>query len=278
MPVDEELVGEAASVLGVKVVRDLRSGGQKTVRLVLRGAEELVMKVIALESGAPDALRRAQREVDLLQSVDDEHVVKVASDLAELGEPVRGAAWLEQYLEGQDLGELVDAEWPWDEVAEMAVDVARGLSALHAVKVVHRDLSANNVRRLGNGQYVVMDPGFARHTLRSDLTIGAQPGTPGFLSPEHLLAYSAVPTAASDVFCVGILMFLTLTGHLPIPFTGDAAEYISRLARVETLKLEAFRTDLPDEVVDLVERCMHPQPARRFRNGQRLREALEALP
>jgi eukaryotic-like serine/threonine-protein kinase len=275
--VDDELLNDAASVLGIDVVRDLRSGGQKTVRLVRRDSEELVMKVIALDSGAPDALRRAQREVELLQNVSDAHVVKVASDLAELGEPVRGAAWLEQYLEGEDLSDLVGPEWPWDDVAAMALDVACGLGALHAVKVVHRDLSANNVRRLGSGQYVVMDPGFARHTLLSDLTVGGQPGTPGFLSPEHLFAYSAVPTAASDVFCVGILMFLTLSGHLPIPFTGDAADYISRLARVETLDLVSFRTDLPPDVVDLVRRCMHPQPARRFRNGNRLREALEAL-
>jgi hypothetical protein len=37
----------------------------------------------------------------------------------------------------------------------MALDVARGLAALHAVKVVHRDLSANNVRRLSPGGYGV---------------------------------------------------------------------------------------------------------------------------
>lgn len=278
VPVDDELLNEAMSVLEVTSVRDLGSGGQKTVWLVARNSEELVMKVIAIDSGAPDALRRAQREVELLQRVDDPHVVKVASGLAEIGDPIRGAAWLEQYLEGEDLAALVGSEWAWDDVATMALDVARGLGALHAVKVVHRDLSSNNVRRLASGQYVLMDPGFARHTLLSDLTVGGQPGTPGFLSPEHLLAYSGVPTPSSDVFCVGILMFLTLTGHLPIPFTGDAADYISRLARVEALNLESFRSDLPDDVIRLVGRCMHPQPARRFRNGQRLAEALEALP
>lgn len=236
------------------------------------------MKVVALDSSSPAALRRAQREVELLQEVNDAHVVKVASELVELRDPPEGAAWLEEYLEGEDLGDLVGSQWSWPDVAEMAADVASGLAALHSVKVVHRDLSVNNVRRVTDGRYVVMDPGFARHTLRSDLTVGGQPGTPGFLSPEHLLAYSGVPTAASDVFCVGILMFLALTAQLPIPYAGDAADYISRLARVEMLDLESLRTDLSADVVALIQRSMHPQPARRFRNGERLADAIRSLP
>lgn len=277
MPVDEDLINAAMKALGVTPVSELRSGGQKTVRLVARDGEEAVMKVIAMDSSHPDALRRAQREVELLQEVSNDHVVKVASDLVELSGSTRGAAWLEEYLDGDDLGDLVGDQWSWDDTVAMGRDVAEGLSALHAVKVVHRDLSVNNIRRLTSGRYVVMDPGFARHTLKSDLTFGGQPGTPGFLSPEHLHGYSGAPTAASDVFCVGILMFLALTGHLPIPFSGDAGDYVSRLSRVEALALEQFRDDIPEGVAALVQRCLHSQPARRPRNGQRLVESLERV-
>lgn len=276
MPVDQGLIDEALAAFGATEVRPLRDGGQKTVRLVDRGAEQLVLKVIAIDSAAPDALRRAQREVELLQRVDDPHVVKVASDLVELGDPIAGGAWLEGYLEGQDLGELLGQPWPWPDVAVMAKEVGTGLAALHDVKVVHRDLSANNIRRTPGG-YVVMDPGFARHTTRSDITVGGQPGTPGFLSPEHVQAYSGAPTAASDVFCVGILMFVALTGQLPIPFTGDAADYVSRLSRVEVVDIKSLRDDLPDPAVALIRRCLHPQPARRPLNGARLAQLVEAL-
>jgi eukaryotic-like serine/threonine-protein kinase len=277
VPVDEQLMTAAQAALDVTAVRDLRAGGQKTVRLVARDGEELVLKVIAVESGLPDALRRAKREVELLQQIDHPNVVKVASDLVELGDPVRGAAWLEEYLEGDDLGDLIGSEWPWDDVARMGRDVSSGLAALHAAKVVHRDLSVNNVRRLTDGSYVVLDPGFARHLLRSDLTFGGQPGTPGFFSPEHLQSYSGAPSPASDVFCVGILMFLLLTTRLPIPFTGDGPDYVSRLSRGETEDLTALRPDLPGPAVGLVKRCLHPQPARRPRNGSRLAEEIEAL-
>jgi eukaryotic-like serine/threonine-protein kinase len=277
VPVDQILIDEAMQRFGLTAVRDLRNGGQKTVRLVERNGEELVLKVITTDSGLPDALRRAQREVELLQRVDNPHVVKVASELVELGNPVCGAAWLEEYLDGDDLSDCIGTLWSWDEAAAMAHDVATGLAALHTVKVVHRDLSSNNIRRLQSGRFVVMDPGFARHTLRSDLTVGGQPGTRGFLSPEHLQPYSGAPSPASDVFCVGILIFLALSSHLPIPFSGDVADYIAQLSRVETLDLQSFRADLHDEQVALVRRCLHSQPARRPRNGTRLVEALEAV-
>lgn len=277
MAVDQKMIDQAAAALGVSLEQPLKQGGQKTVLLVSRGGEKFVMKVISTGSTLPDALRRATREVELLTTVDDDNVVKVASELVELGDNPDGVAWLEEYLEGEDLSDAFQRPWGWDETKAMALDVARGLAALHAVKVVHRDLSANNVRKLEGGRYVVMDPGYARHTEKSQLTAVGQPGTPGFLSPEHLQGYSGVPNAASDVFSVGILMYLALTNTLPIPFTGDIGDYAIRLSNVTIDDIATRRGDLADPAVDLVRRALHPQPARRYRNGKRLADALEAL-
>jgi eukaryotic-like serine/threonine-protein kinase len=184
MHVSNKLIQQAFQALEVVHVRDLRDGGQKTVKVVRRGDDEFVMKIVAIGSSSPDALSRARREVELLRSIDHPHLVHAASDLIELSSPVEGAAWLEEFLDGDDLRELLVKPWNWEETTAMASDVARGLSALHAVGVVHRDLSASNVRRRSNGSYVVIDPGFARHTLRTGLTIGGQPGTIGFFTPS----------------------------------------------------------------------------------------------
>lgn len=271
------MIDDAAQDLGVTVSRPLKQGGQKTVLLVERGSDNFVMKVMSTGSTLPDALKRAVREVELLKSIDHPNVVKVASDLVELGDPPEGVAWLEEFLDGDDLSDVLAAPWNWDATRTMGLDISRGLAALHEKKVVHRDLSANNVRRLTTGDHIVMDPGYARHTGRSDLTAAGQPGTPGFLSPEHLQGYSGVPTAASDVFAVGILMHLALTGDLPIPFTGDVGDYAARLAAVQVNDIKAARPDLNDPAANVIRRCLHPQPARRYRNGSRLADALEAF-
>jgi len=276
--VDPALIAEACDGLGVKDVREIGApGGQKVVRQVARGRDDLVMKVVALRSSAPTTLKRAEREVELLQSLTSPHVVRVESELITIGTPVRGAAWLEEFLDGADLTKHLGPQWSWADAADLGYQVADGLAAAHAAGVIHRDLSPNNVRRLSNGTYKVMDFGFARHTLRTGLTVAGQPGTPGFLSPEHLNPYSGAPMPPSDVFGVGILLYAALTGELPVPFSGDEADYVQRLARVEIVDIGIKRPDLEPEQAAIVRRMLHRQPARRFLNGRKLADALEPL-
>jgi eukaryotic-like serine/threonine-protein kinase len=165
-------------------VSSVRGGAQKAVSIVRRESDDLILKVIALSGSSPVALHRAQREVDLLRALDNVHVVRVVSDLVEVGEPPHAAAWLEECLDGRDLTAALTEVWTWDQAATMALDVSHGLAAAHERRVVHRDLSPNNVRQLGSGRYKVMDFGFARHLGLSGLTLGVSLVRRGFLAPN----------------------------------------------------------------------------------------------
>jgi eukaryotic-like serine/threonine-protein kinase len=274
-----DLVEDACAALDVRPIRPLVAGGQKQVHVVVDAAGiESVLKLIDLgQASDPAALQRARREVDLLRSIDHPNVVKVRSQLRELGTPPVAAFWLEEFLDGQDLRYCGAGGWSADQLTALGKDVSSGLGALHAMRVIHRDLSPGNVQRLTSGRFVVMDPGFAKHTLRSGLTIGGQPGTPGFMTPEHLQAYSGAPTAASDVFGCSALVYLAATGQPPVPYKGDDAEYLRRLRTAQHIPLAQVRTDLPAPLVDVIERGLHPQPARRYRNGSSLAAAFGAL-
>ena len=236
--VDQALLAAASTALGVTDIGPVgAAGGQKAVRRVRRGSEDLIMKVIAIKTSSPTTLTRAEREVALLKSLASLHVVRVESDLVRLGDPVNGAAWLEESLDGDDLRTHLGPIWSWDDTVNMGIQVADGLAAAHAKGVIHRDLSPNNVRRLSDGTYRVMDFGFARFTLQTGVTVGGQPGTYGYHSPEHLNAYSGAPIPASDVFGVGVLMYQALTGIVPIAYTGDDVDYARRLSRAEMTDL-----------------------------------------
>lgn len=278
MSVDDTLRDLACVTLGVTNPDPLFVGGQKSVFSVERNDEHLVMKVISIASASPDVLERAEREVELLNQIDDPHIVKVRSELVELGVPASGVAWLEELLDGDDLTSRLGSPWAWDDVREFGIQLADGLGVLHRLHVIHRDLSPNNVRCRLNGTYTIMDPGYARHELRSGLTIGGHPGTPGYASPEHLHPYSGSPTPYSDVFAVGILLFEALTGQVPIPYLNDQADYIRRLQEVRRDDLGALRPDLDEAQIAIVNRCLHPQAARRFKNGSILAEQLRGTP
>lgn len=273
-----DLVSEACAALRMQPVRALVQGGQKQVHVVVDGAGvESVLKLIDLgQASDPAALERARREVELLRSIDSPHVVKVRSQLQELGSPPAAAFWLEELLDGKDL-RYCGAGWNDQQLTSLGAEVARGLGALHEQKVIHRDLSPGNVQRLESGRFVVMDPGFAKHTLKSGVTIGGQPGTPGFMTPEHLQAYSGAPTAASDVFGCAALVYFAALGQPPVPYKGDDTEYLRRLRTAQHIPLSDVRTDLAAPLVEVIERGLHPQPARRYRNGNKLAEAFEAL-
>lgn len=278
MPVDQTLIDEACAGLGVVEVAPLKDGGQKTVRLVQRGMEQVVLKVIQVGGTSPQALLRAAREVDLLQNLDNVHVVKVASDLLELGgTPPSGAAWVEEYLDGEDLADCVSTPWAWPKVKDMGSQLGRGLGAMHRVRVVHRDLSPNNVRRTSTGVFKVMDPGFARHELLAPLTVGGHPGTPGYLSPEHFNVPPAGPTPFSDVFCIAGLMWLALSGVSAVPYLGDMADYAARLRAGQLHDEPAMRACVNASQFDFLRRCLHRQPARRFKNGDEMADALDSL-
>src|SRR5689334_4873172 len=137
------------------------SGGQKAVARCVQGSgEPAILKVIDLDPVHVDALERAHREVDLLQRISHPNVVQVLSPLQEIGDPPHAVAWLEEQLDGSDLRAAFASgqPWDWEQTRAMALDVAHGLSAMHAEKVVHRDLSPGNVMARLDGTFTVIDP------------------------------------------------------------------------------------------------------------------------
>jgi serine/threonine protein kinase len=273
---DSTLIGSAAKALAVTVDRDLRPGGQKLVVLVRRGGDPAVLKVVRVNPGTTnEALKRAHREVSLLEEIDHPNVVKVLSGAHELGSPAHAICWLEEYLDGNDLRDLVGTPWSWDDARALGIDLAGALCELHERGVVHRDLSAGNVRRVADGHFVLLDPGFARHLNLSGLTHYGQPGTPGHMSPEHV-QLGVAPSRASDVFGAGILLWLALTAELPIPCL-DVATYVEALRSSQAPSIATKRPDLDSAAVRLVDRCLERQLARRFFDAQELARELSSL-
>jgi len=268
---------EAARLLGVTNINEINHGGQKTVaKCEMAGGQSAILKVIELDPVHVDALERARREVDLLGRIAHPNVVNVLSPLVEIGAPPTAVAWLEDEIDGEDLRAQfgTGAAWSWADTRLMALDVARGLSAMHAEKVVHRDLSPGNVMRRVGGGYTVIDPGFGRHMEESTLTGVFQPGTPGYLTPEHV---GARVIYASDVFAVGILMYQALTGTAPVPLRAPYDEYLLALRDDQAPSIGVLRPDLDPAVIEVVDRCLQRQSGRRFLDAGDLVTALEAL-
>lgn len=273
------LLRKATSQLGIGDLAPLTRGGQKFVYRCRLGTRPAILKLIVLQPPFHEnMLERARREVKLLASIDNDHIVKALTELHVLGDlpaAPEGACWLEEELDGTDLSQLLGGPWSWDEVHRMLVDLALGLECLHEKEVVHRDLSPGNVRQTADGHWVVMDPGLARHLAKTSITGMYQPGTPGYRTPEHVP--DGEPTPASDVFGLGILAYQALTATLPVLPGGDESEYHRRLREEQAPSAALARPDLSAEQAALVDRMLQRQPARRYLDATELLQALAEL-
>jgi serine/threonine-protein kinase len=280
----DDLIKLAVEAFQLTDPEPISQGGQKSVAKAQWDGAPVVLKLIDLRR--PDAdttLERARREVGLLARIDHPNVVRLVDPLGSnpvlLGTPrPTGLAWLEEFLPGKDLAACLQARrcWPWVEAAAMGLDVARGLAELHYLQAVHRDISPANVRCLPDGTCKLMDPGYAHHIGRTTLTGIIQPGTPGYLTPEHVVA-GVRPTPASDVFQVGLLLYEALAGEPPFSRDVGVEQYMANLRVKRAPSIRLARPDLTKSQGAIVDRCLHPQPARRYLNGKELGEALEAV-
>ncbi|MFC8275179.1 protein kinase [Streptomyces sp. NPDC057271] len=167
--------------------------------------------------------------------------------------------WLAtEYVPGPSLAEAVTraGALPVDTVRALGAALARALESVHGAKVLHRDLKPANVL-LGAAGPKLIDFGIAQAFEATALTsTGLVVGSPGFMSPEHLIGSRAV-VPASDVFCLGAVLAFAASGRGPF-HDEEMASVVFRISRAD-----AELDRVPTELRPVVERCLRLDPAER---------------
>ena len=118
------------------------------------------------------------------------------------------------FIPGKNLQELVAerGRLPEDEAVALALDICEAASAIHALGVIHRDITPKNVIVSGDGAHLI-DFGIARMYTEGASRDTTTLGTFGFASPEQ---YGFEQTdARSDVYSIGRVLGYLLTGVMP---------------------------------------------------------------
>ncbi|KAB1930777.1 protein kinase [Micromonospora sp. ALFpr18c] len=161
---------------------------------------------------------------------------------------------------------------PWREAVTIAAEVSSALATAHARGVVHRDVTPGNVMLTSTGVKVV-DFGISALVGESEKgPDGALLGTPAYLAPERLDNGQVSP--ATDVYAVGLLLYRMLTGRLP--WQASTTTQMLRAHMYNDPDPMPPVPGLPDEVTDLVRRCLAKQPADRPATAELARTLAEA--
>jgi WD40 repeat protein/tRNA A-37 threonylcarbamoyl transferase component Bud32 len=125
---------------------------------------------------------------------------------------------LQEYIEGENLSELLEQQGVWNEqqVKDLLLSLLPVIEFIHQKNVIHRDIKPENIiRRREDGQFVLLDFGVAKELSKTVLStqIGTQIGSLGYAPIEQMLGGEAYP--ASDLFSLGVTCFHLLTDVHP---------------------------------------------------------------
>jgi len=256
---------ELRSVLG--------EGAQATVWLGFdrRLEREVAVKLMHSDASVdPVAVGEWLREARSVSRLTHPNIVPVFEADVQQGQPYL----VFEYVAGPTLAQLIKTRGalPAHEAATLVLGVLDALHAAHAAGVVHRDLKPSNVLVASSGRARVMDFGIAGR-LHDPGSLDEIVGTPGYMSPEA--TRGSLPTAAMDLFSVGIVFAELLSGRRLI-VERDPHLAMQRVAS-EDLALPADLSSEVDEALrGVLRRALERDPERRWQTAADFRAALQA--
>ncbi|KAG0263906.1 hypothetical protein DFQ27_001558, partial [Actinomortierella ambigua] len=199
-----------------------------------------------------------QREVELLQTLIDRHIIQFYGTTSYEGMLVL----IMDYAEGGSLQGAIASrrlsDWPTK--TRIAHEIARGLAYIHHEGVIHRDLKSLNVLLTRHMEVKLCDFGLATVKVRSAAMSTTLKGTFRWMAPE-LFALKPKYSAKSDMYALGMVMW-EMAANSTMPFKDQLDNHT-----VMTFVTKGEREELPDETPSdyrkWVERCWAHNPLER---------------
>jgi formylglycine-generating enzyme required for sulfatase activity len=242
--------------------------------------EAVALKVLLPELGTnPDSRRRFGREALAAAKVRHPNVARVIE-----GAEMAGTLCIAyELVPGGSLGARLEREGPleWREVLRLALPIARGLVAIHAAGIIHRDVKPDNVLLDASGVPKLADFGLVRRAPgRSSLSHqghltkqGQFLGTPAFMAPEQVNRPDEVDERA-DLYSFGATLFALLTAAPP--FTGEGITLLSAVLN-DRAPRAASRVTVPPELDALIASLLEKSPSERPASAASVVTALERI-
>lgn len=276
--------GQSVEYLGRRYRLDgmLGSGGMADVCLAWdeREKREVAVKILKSDDLDQETLNRFMKEAAQIVRWQHPHILRVFESLqVELIDAASGAVlfyMVSEYARGGDLHKRLTQGQPFPLSATFALfrQLCDAVQYAHEHGVIHRDLKPLNMlfRRPESGpeEVVLSDFGLAVQTDASHHTF-AHGGTLAYMAPEQFQGH-ALP--ASDIFALGVILYLLCTGGLPFRRSlQDIPRVVQGQAPLPT-RPSLLNAELPPALDAVILRAMHDLPTERYHQPCEFWEAI----
>lgn len=262
--------GLAGSRLGpYRLLEPLGRGGMATVyrgvpEETLTERDEVAVKVLRLELLTDArAVKRFQREIQVYLKLAHPNLLRIL----DWGED-RGVLYLvTELLKGKTVRQALP-ELSQEQAVDITLGVLAGLTSIHKLGVVHRDVKPDNTFLTDKNEVKLMDFGVARADFLTAATAtGHAVGTPAYMAPELMLGKF---DERSDLYATGVMLYEMLAGEPPFWDPDPAALQFMHTARSPA----PLPTDVPEPLAAFVLKLLEKHPEARYPDATTAAEAL----
>ena len=166
-----------------------------------------------------------------------------------------------EFLEGDSLADLVtEKRLPFSQVNGLALQICKGLEAIHAADVIHRDLKPGNIFVTSSQVAKIMDFGIARSEDSNLTAHGEMLGSAGYMAPEIWLGKN--PTTSVDLYALGVIFYEMATGELPY-MSKSAAALMRHHLDTKPVPPVDKNPEISPELNELILRLLAKDPSQR---------------
>ncbi|HIE90189.1 MAG TPA: bifunctional protein-serine/threonine kinase/phosphatase [Methylophilaceae bacterium] len=174
--------------------------------------------------------------------------------------------------EGATLQERLDNghHFTVNSVAKIGADLLRGLSMLHRLNILHRDIKPDNIHIGLDQQLRILDLGVALNpTTAATLDTMENPGTPSYMAPE--LFGNEGADIATDIYAAGVTLYYLLTRKYPY---GEI-EPFQKPRFGDPIRPTRYRPEIPSWLENIILKAIARDINKRFETPEEMLLALE---
>ena len=183
-----------------------------------------------------------------------------------------------EYVDGPDLKWYIDKRpWNLQERLVITAQICNGLQYIHERGFTHHDLKPSNILFTRRGVVKLVDYSLCGNSYLLSLfdTSLHEQVTPMYVAPE-LITKSEKATAQSDIYSLGITMYLMFAERVPFPVDNLQKLYFCHL-KITPEHPSVVNPKCPRQLGDIIMKTLEKKPENRFRDCDQLRIALSDI-